>query len=103
MRRLLPSLLSLSILLCGFISPAKAQDSSDDAGAYIDAINKAETNMNKAYMAYVSAAAHSSRKRKIDKMRDHAVENIITCQNEITDLSPFKGDNSLRQNSLNYV
>ncbi len=103
MKKLLPLCLLISCMICGSINPAKAQDPSEDPGAYIDAINKAETNMNKAYMAYVSASAHSSRKRKIEKMRDHAVENIITCQNEITDLSPYKGDNSLRQSSLNYV
>src|ERR1700744_4003426 len=103
MKRLLPLCLLIFCVICVSINTAKAQDPSEDAGAYIDAINKAETNMNKAYMAYVSAAAHSSRKRKIEKMRDHAVENIITCQDEITNLTPFKGDNSLRQSSLNYV
>ena len=103
MKKILPFCLLIFCILSGSVNYAKAQSPSEDPGAYIDAINKAETNMNKAYMAYVSAAAHSSRKRKIEKMRDHAVENINTCQNEITDLSPYKGDNSLRQSSLNYV
>jgi hypothetical protein len=84
-------------------TPALAQDPQSDPGAYMNAIGSAETNMNKAYMAYISAAAHSSRKRKIEKMRANAVDNIVICQNTITNLSGYKGDNSLRQSSLTYV
>ena len=52
---------------------AKAQDILSDPGAYMNAIGNAEIVMNKAYMAYISASAHSSRKRKIEKMRQQAV------------------------------
>ena len=48
--------------------------------------------MNKTYMAYISASAHSSRKRKIEKLREQAVDNIVICQNTINNLSPYKGD-----------
>jgi hypothetical protein len=82
----------------------KAQDVSSDPGVYMNAIGNAETGMNKSYMAYISASAHSSRKRKIEKMREQAIESIQTCQNTINyDMTPFKGDNSLKQSSLNYV
>jgi hypothetical protein len=82
---------------------AKAQDATADPVSYMNAISNAETLMNKSYMAYVSAAAHSSRKRKIEKLRVQAVDNIVTCQNTINYLPAYKGDNSLRQSSLNYV
>jgi hypothetical protein len=95
--------LLLPVWLCTAISPAKAQDIYADPGAYMNSISNAETGMNKAYMAYISASAHSGRKRKIDKMREQAVNSILTCQNTILGLSPFKGDGSLRQSSLNYV
>jgi hypothetical protein len=93
----------LSVIACVFVKPAHAQDISADPGAYINAIGNAETIMNKAYMTYISAAAHSGRKRKIEKMREQAVNSIITCQNTINYLPPFKGDNSLRQSSLVFV
>ena len=103
MRKFLTPFLLLFIIICTVVKTAEAQDPTANAGAYIDAINNAETNMNKAYMAYISAAAHSSRKRKVEKMRDLAVENIITCQTAITYLSPYNGDDSFRQSSLKYV
>jgi hypothetical protein len=103
MKKLLPSFILFCVITMTAINTAKAQDPTADPGTYMNAISTAENNMNKAYMAYISASAHSSRKRKIEKMRDNAVSNIITCQNAITYLPPYKGDNSLRQSSLNYV
>jgi len=96
-------LLLLVMISFGAIKIAKAQDPQSDAGSYMTAISTAETDMNKAYMAYISAAAHSSRKRKIEKMRSIAVDNIVICQNTITNLPAYKGDNSLRQSSLTFV
>jgi len=96
-------LLLLLTAACIITKPAKAQDITTNPGAYMDAIGTAETNMNKAYMAYVSASAHSSRKKKIEKMREQAVNAILTCQGTINYLPAFNGDNSLRQSSLTYV
>ena len=100
-----PSTLLLLLLTAACLAskPVKAQDVTANPVAYLDAISNAETNMNKAYMAYVSASAHSSRKRKIEKMREQAVNAILTCQGTINYLPAFKGDNSLRQSSLTYV
>lgn len=102
MKKILPSLFFLLIIAC-LASPAKAQDAAADASVYMNAISDASTSMNKAYMAYVSAAAHSSRKRKVEKMRDQAVESILACQNTITYMTPFKGDDSYRKASMRYV
>jgi hypothetical protein len=82
---------------------ALAQDPANDPGAYITVIGTAQTKMNHSYMAYISASAHSSRKRKIEKMRSEAVDDIVLCQAAIKNLDAYKGDNSLKQNSLNYV
>lgn len=89
--------------LIAAIKPVKAQSTGNEAVNYMNSISDAETQMNKSYMAYVSAAAHSSRKRKIEKLRVQTVDNIVICQNTINNLSPYKGDNSLRQSSLSYV
>ena len=40
------------------------------------AISNAQTEMNQKYMAYMSATAHVRRARKIDKMRQQALESI---------------------------
>ena len=95
--------LFLTIIVAGLCLKASAQDVTANAGTYMTAITNAETGMDKAYMAYISAAAHSTRKRKVEKMRNQAVDNILTCQNTISNLPDYKGDNSLRQASLAYV
>jgi hypothetical protein len=100
MKKIFTFFLLSAFFAVGFIKSAAAQD---DPVAYLSAINSAQTDMNKSYMAYISAAAHSSRKRKIEKLRGQAVDNIVICQNTINNLSPYKGDNSLRQSSVGYV
>ena len=92
----------LWMIVCAF-SPAKAQDPTENPGVYMTAISNAETGMYKAYMAYISASAHSSRKKKVEKMREQAVDAIVVCQSTINYLPMYKGDNSLRQSSINYV
>ncbi len=52
-----------------------AQDLSNP-GDYMTAISNAQTEMNQKYMAYMSATAHVRRARKIDKMRQSALESI---------------------------
>jgi hypothetical protein len=83
-----------------FSGSLKAQD---DPVKYMDAISSALQDMNKTYMAYLSAAAHSHRARKIEKMRQATLESITACRYKINDLSYYKGDNSLRQSSIDYV
>jgi predicted DNA-binding protein len=81
----------------------KAQDLGSDPGKYMDAISNAMTDMNKTYMAYLSATAHSHRARKIEKMRQQTLQSITDCRYKINDLPYYKGDNSLRQSSIDYV
>lgn len=82
---------------------ANAQDPASDPGAYITAVSNAQNDMNKTYMAYVSTAAHSSRKRKIERQRQQTIESITNCKYKIAEIPLFKGDNTLRQSSMNYV
>jgi len=103
MKRIFTPALLLLIIACACSKPSKAQDIANNPVDYLNAISTPETQMNKAYMAYISAAAHSSRKRKIEKLRLQTVDNIVICQSNINYLPPFKGDNSFRQSSVNYV
>lgn len=90
----------LLLLLCSFQSNAQ---NLEDPGAYIGAINNAQMDMNKTYMAYISAAAHSGRARKVEKLRQQAIESITIAKYKIIDLPIYKGDNSLRKSSIDYV
>lgn len=91
--------LVLLCLTCG----ASAQDIKNNPGQYMDAISSAMTDMNKAYMAYMSVTAHSHRARKVEKMRQQTLESITNARYKIIDLPYYKGDNSLRQSGIDYV
>lgn len=95
MKKLFPLLFAILLVNIAF--------AQDDAGSYMSQMGNAETAMNKSYMTYISAAAHSSRKRKIEKLRGQAVESIVTCQSAIGYMPGYNGDNTLKQNALQYV
>lgn len=96
------SLLSFVLSLCLATTIAKAQDLTNP-GNYMTAIGNAQQEMNQKYMAYVSAAAHSKKARKIDKMRQQALESIDNSRMKTVDIPIYKGDNSLRQSSIDYM
>ncbi len=76
---------------------------TDNPGAYMNAISKARGDMDAKYMAYMSAAAHGRRARKVEKLRQEVLDNIQQSRYNTIDLSPYKGDNSLRQGSIDYI
>jgi hypothetical protein len=90
------------IILTSIAKNSYAQD-LPNPGDYITAISNAQTEMNQKYMAYMSASAHVRRARKIDKMRQQALESIENCRFKTVDLPIYKGDNSLRQSSIDYI
>ena len=95
---------SLIVLLLGVFLTASvnAQDASTPVG-YLGAISKAQEDMNKTYMAYMSAAGHGRKARKVEKLRMKVVESIIDAKNNTVGLGNFKGDNSLKQSSVDYI
>ena len=86
-----------------FVPRAALAKDPDNPVEYMNAISSAYMEMNKKYMAYISAAAHSSRKRKIERMRLAALESINTSLYKTNDLPYYKGDNSLRKSSIDYI
>jgi hypothetical protein len=75
----------------------------ENAGDYMTAMSNAQVEMNQKYMAYISASAHSRRTRKIEKLRTQALESINNAKYKTSDLPKYKGDNSLRQASIDYI
>lgn len=100
MKRII-TLFATALLVAQAIT-ANAQN-YDDPGKYMKAINDAQADMNKVYMSYISAAWHSRRAIKIERLRQQVVESITTCRYKIIDLPIYKGDNSLRKSSIDYV
>ncbi|MEP6952403.1 MAG: hypothetical protein ABI863_24130 [Ginsengibacter sp.] len=79
-----------------------AQDLSNP-GDYMTAVSNAQKEMNQKYMAYMSAAAHGRKARKVDKLRQQALQSIDNSRFKTIDLPIYKSDNSLRQSSIDYI
>jgi hypothetical protein len=90
-------------LFCLCFSVGSNAQVIENAGDYMTAMSNAQVEMNQKYMAYVSASAHSRRARKIEKLRGQALESINNAKYKTSDLPKYKGDNSLRQASIDYI
>lgn len=93
----------LSCFLVPMMASIPAAAQYDDPVSYLNAIHAPQTEMNKMHMAYTSTLAHSRRAKKIEKMRIQTLEGIEKCRYKTVDIPFYKGDNSLRKSSLNYI
>jgi hypothetical protein len=75
----------------------------ENAGDYMTAMSNAQVEMDQKYMAYISAAAHSRRAKKVEKLRAQALESIDNARYKTMALPKYKDDNSLRQASVDYI
>jgi hypothetical protein len=100
MSKLVP--FAIAIFLCLAQTYARCQDLADP-GQYMTAVSNAKTEMNQKYMAYMSAAAHKRRAKKVEKMRQETLESIANCRSNTISLPKYKGDNTLRQSSIDYI
>jgi hypothetical protein len=100
MRKLFSLLVMVLLLLQALHIEAQ---NYDDPKVYMKAVNGAMADFNKVYMAYISAAWHSNRAGKIDRLRQQVVDDITTCRYKIVDLPYYKHDNLLRQSNIDYL
>jgi hypothetical protein len=96
---------NLIILLISFVSFSVSSHAQaiENPGEYMTAVYKARTEMDQKYMQYLSAAAHGRRARKVEKLRAEVLESISQSKYKTTDLPKYKGDNTLRQGSIEYI
>lgn len=92
----------LQMILTALATTSFAQDLSNP-GDYMTAVSNAQTEMNKKYMVYMSAAAHERKAKKVDKLRQQVLESIDNSRYKTIELPIYKGDNALRQSSIDYI
>jgi hypothetical protein len=98
------SFTTILILACAlFSTPPVTAQNLDNPGDYMTAMVKARGDMDSKYMQYMSAAAHGRRAKKVEKLRLEVLDNITNSRYKISDLPIYKGDNSLRQSSIDYI
>ncbi len=95
--------LHLFLFCCTLLVSITNTKAQDDPGAYMTAVSNAHVEMNQKYMAYMSAAAHGRRAKKVEKLRQAALTSITNSKYKTADLPYYKGDNSLRQSSIDYI
>jgi len=97
--------LYLLLLTCAllFSDNSILAQAGDDPGAYMTAMSSAHVEMNQKYMAYMSAAAHGRRAKKVEKLRQAALTSITNSKYKTIEMPYYKGDNSLRQSSIDYI
>lgn len=100
MKQIALSILALAILCLSVTAHAQ---NADNAGTYMSMVSAAHTDMNQKYMAYMSAAAHGRRAKKIEKLRQQVLESITASKYKTIELPIYKGDKSLRQSSIDYI
>jgi hypothetical protein len=94
----------LILVLLHAALPARTQTLNlENPGDYITAVTRARGDMDTKYMQYLSATAHSRRARKVEKLRQEVLDNITESRYKTTDLPVYKGDNSLRKGSIDYI
>ncbi len=91
------------LLFIFYFSSGSLAQVIENAGDYMTAMSNAQIEMNQKYMAYISASAHSRRSKRIEKLRMQALESINNAKYKTSDLPKYKGDNSLRQASIDYI
>jgi hypothetical protein len=99
----LPCLTAMALLTSAIPLRAQKTLAMDNPGDYITAVTKARGDMDNKYMQYLSATAHSRRARKVEKLRQEVLDNINESRYKTTDLPMYKGDNSLRKGSIDYI
>src|ERR1700683_49779 len=94
---------TLTIVLIAALSASVTAQNLDNPGDYMTAMVKARGDMDAKYMQYMSAAAHGRRPSKVEKLRQEVLDNITNSRYKTTALPIYKGDNPLRQSSIDYI
>ena len=91
------------LIIMLFLGSAIRAQSLDNAGGYMDFIGKAEEELAKKYISYMSASSHGARLKKIEKRRNDLVNSIYETRVQISGMPAFKGDKTLKDASVEYL
>lgn len=100
MKRFFSIAMIACLLSCG--KSATAQN-FENAGEYLDYINKQQNNVSKKYMSYTSASAHGKKARKVENLRKSLLKEVDEVRMNIFDMPSFKGDKSYRDTAVSFM
>jgi hypothetical protein len=103
MKPLLKRILFFSTLFSLAFSFRPAAQPFENAGQYMDHINKANADLTAKYLFYLSAVSHGKSARKVEKRRLEVVNAISETRFGIMGMPPWKGDRTLKDTTVAYL
>ena len=100
-QNLLRSIFLIPVFLLCFSLSANAQ--YENAGQYLEHINKLSASLTAKYLAYLSAVSHGKSARKVEKRRIEVVDAIGNTRSEVMGMPPWKGDRTLKDTTVAYL
>jgi len=94
--------ITLLATLLSTVLISRAQDFTNP-GTYMSYMSDKLALVNQTYMNYLSAASHGKSVRKVEKLREKAVNAIFTARMEIQGMPPLKKDKTLKDATVNYL
>jgi hypothetical protein len=99
MKTIIPNKLILCFLLIVSSNFLYAQE----ALKYLNEMSKAQNDISKDYMSYISAASHGKSARKVEKRRSSLIETVLDAKKEAIKIQPYHGDRVLKDALVNYL
>jgi hypothetical protein len=75
----------------------------DNAGEYLDYINKQQNNVSKKFMSYASASAHGKKARKVEHLRSSLMNEVQETKININAMPSYKGDKTYRDSAVSFM
>lgn len=92
------------LLLCLLISvPFVATAQYNSPVEYSDYIMKAYADVNKKYLSYSSAVAHGKRARKIEKLRNALLDEVLASRDMYKGMKGFKEQVAYKEAAVKYM
>lgn len=86
-----------------FLSPRLFAQDFDNAGVYLDYINKQRNNVSKKFMSYASASAHGKKARKVENLRNSLLNEVQESKMNINAMPSYKGDKTYRDSAVSFM
>ncbi len=92
------------LLLCMLmIFPFMAKAQYNSPVEYSDYIMKAYADVNKKYLSYSSAVAHGKRARKIEKLRNALIDEVLASRDMYKGMKGFKEQVAYKEAAVKYM
>lgn len=92
--------LSLVLLLIGAFNTRAQYNSPIE---YSNQITEAHSSVNKKYLSYSSAVAHGKRARKIEKLRNALIDEVLASRDMIKGMKGYKEQVAYRDAAVQYM